>query len=85
MPVLAKGKTRTGRLLTYVRDDRPFAEGGRRAAALYALIATAKLNDIDPQAWLADMFARLPDLPPSASTNTCRGTGRLRSVRAQVA
>lgn len=29
-------------------------EGGRRAAALYTLIATAKLNDVDPQAWLAD-------------------------------
>jgi transposase len=28
-------------------------EGGRRAAALYTLIATAKLNDVDPQAWLA--------------------------------
>jgi transposase len=30
-------------------------EGGRRAAAIYTLIATAKLNDIDPQAWLADV------------------------------
>ncbi len=38
-------------------------EGGRRAAAIYTLIATAKLNDIDPQAWLADMLARLPDHP----------------------
>jgi transposase len=38
-------------------------EGGRRAAALYTLIATAKLNDIDPQAWLADVLARLPDHP----------------------
>jgi transposase len=38
-------------------------EGGRRAAALYTLIATAKLNDVDPQAWLADMLARLPDHP----------------------
>jgi transposase len=27
------------------------------------LIATAKLNDIDPQAWLADVLARLPDHP----------------------
>ena len=25
VPVLAKGKTRTGRVWTYVRDDRPFA------------------------------------------------------------
>jgi transposase len=38
-------------------------EGGRRAAAVYTLIATAKLNDIDPQAWLADVLARLPDHP----------------------
>jgi transposase len=37
--------------------------GGRRAAASYTLIATAKLNDIDPQAWLADVLARLPDHP----------------------
>jgi transposase len=36
-------------------------EGGRRAAAIDSLIATAKLNDIDPQAWLADVLARLPD------------------------
>jgi len=38
-------------------------EGGRRAAALYTLIATAKLNDVDPQAWLAEVLARLPDYP----------------------
>ena len=33
-------------------------DGGRRAAAIYTLIETAKLNDIDPQAWLADVLAR---------------------------
>ena len=38
-------------------------EGGRRAAAIYSLIATAKLNDIDPQAWLANLLARLLDYP----------------------
>jgi transposase len=38
-------------------------EGARRAAAIYTLIATAKLNDVDPQAWLADVLARLPDHP----------------------
>jgi transposase len=27
------------------------------------LIQTAKLNDVDPQAWLADVLARLPDHP----------------------
>jgi transposase len=36
-------------------------EGGRRAAAIYTLIETAKLNDVDPLAWLADVLARLPD------------------------
>ena len=39
--------------------------GGERAAAMYTLIVTAKMNDIDPQAWLADVLARLPDLPVS--------------------
>jgi transposase len=38
-------------------------EGARRAAAVYTLIETAKLNGIDPQAWLADILARLPDHP----------------------
>ena len=38
-------------------------EGGRRAAAIYSLIQTCRLNDVDPQAWLADALARLPDHP----------------------
>ncbi len=38
-------------------------EGGRRAAVLYTLIETAKLNDVDPHAWLADVLTRLPDHP----------------------
>jgi len=37
--------------------------GGQRAAFMYSLIVTAKLNDIDPQAWLADVLARIADLP----------------------
>jgi transposase len=37
--------------------------GGRRAAALYTLIETAKLNGIDPRAWLADVLERLPEHP----------------------
>lgn len=37
--------------------------GGQRAAALYSLIVTCKLNDIDPQAWLADVLARIADFP----------------------
>lgn len=39
--------------------------GGQRAAAMYTLVVTAKMNDIDPQAWLADVLARLPDRPVS--------------------
>ncbi len=37
--------------------------GGHRAAAVYTLIETCKMNDVDPQAWLADVLARLPDHP----------------------
>ena len=39
--------------------------GGDRAAAMYSLIYTAKLNDIDPRAWLADVLARIADHPAS--------------------
>jgi len=31
--------------------------------AIYTLIETAKLGDVDPQAWLADVLARLQDHP----------------------
>jgi transposase len=37
--------------------------GGERAALMYTLIQTAKLNDIDPHAWLADILARINDYP----------------------
>jgi transposase len=39
--------------------------GGERAAAMYTLIVTAKLNDINPQAWLADVLLRIADHPAS--------------------
>ena len=35
--------------------------GADRAAVMATLIMTAKLNDIDPQAWLADVLARIND------------------------
>jgi hypothetical protein len=35
--------------------------GGERAAVMYTLIQTCKLNDVDPQAWLADVLARIND------------------------
>jgi transposase len=39
--------------------------GGMRAAAMYSLIVTAKMNDIDPQTWLADVLARIAGHPAS--------------------
>ena len=39
--------------------------GGDRAAFMYTLINTAKLNGVDPQAWLADVLARIADTPLS--------------------
>jgi transposase len=39
--------------------------GGERAAAMYSLIITAKLNGVDPRAWLADVLARIADHPAS--------------------
>jgi transposase len=35
--------------------------GGERAAIMYTLIQTARLNDVDPQAWLADVLDRIND------------------------
>jgi transposase len=44
---------------TFAGSDR----GGERAAAIYTLVETAKLNGVDPQAWLADVLARMADHP----------------------
>ena len=35
--------------------------GGDRAAVMYSLIVTAKMNGVDPQAWLADVLAETPN------------------------
>ena len=37
--------------------------GGERAAFMYTLIVTAKLNGVDPQAWLADVIANIASTP----------------------
>ena len=39
--------------------------GADRAAFMATLIMTAKLNDIDPQAWLVDVLANIADTPIS--------------------
>jgi hypothetical protein len=59
-----------GRAGAALRCGRPpqldFRRIGRRrppSRRHYTLIETAKLNAIDPRAWLADVLARLPDHP----------------------
>ncbi len=42
---------------TFAGSDR----GGQRAAAVYTLIETAQLNDVDPRAWLEDVLRRIND------------------------
>jgi hypothetical protein len=37
--------------------------GAEWAAFMVSLISTANLNDVDPQAWLADVLARIKDPP----------------------
>lgn len=44
--------------------------GAARAAAMATLIQTAKLNDVDPQAWLADVLARIAAMPQSRLPRT---------------
>ena len=40
-------------------------KGGERAAAIYTLIQTARLNFVDPQAWLRDVLTRIADGHPA--------------------
>ena len=35
--------------------------GGKAAATIYSLIESAKLNDVDPQAWLTSVLSRIAD------------------------
>src|SRR5271154_5009214 len=37
--------------------------GGQRAGAMYSLVVTAKMNGVDPQAWLADVLERIAAHP----------------------
>ena len=59
-------RTRTGRdrswpeILAFLPgSDR----GGQRVAAMYSLIVTAKMNRVDPQAWLTDVLSRIAAHP----------------------
>ena len=44
---------------TFCGSDR----GGDRAAAMYTLIQTCRLNDVDPHAWLREVIAQISDHP----------------------
>jgi hypothetical protein len=48
--------------------------GGERAAGIYSLVETAKLNGLDPEAICAKCWRALPSIPSTASTSCCRGT-----------
>ncbi len=41
----------------------PSDAGGQRAAAIYSLIGTAKLNGLDPEAYLRNVLSRIADHP----------------------
>jgi hypothetical protein len=47
--------------------------GGKSAAIAYTLIETAKLNGVDPQAWLTTFSVASPSIKSQNSTNSCHG------------
>jgi Transposase IS66 family/IS66 C-terminal element len=50
--------------------------GAERAAVMLTLIMTARLNEVDPKAWLADVFRRIAEIRSLACTNCFRGSGK---------
>jgi transposase len=58
---------------TFAGSDR----GGERAAAIYTLIETCRINGVDPRAWLADVL-RLQATQPAGLRNSCPGAGKSR-------
>src|SRR5438270_8069948 len=57
---------------------RRLRRGGKRATSMLMLIETAKLNGIDPQAWLADALRRIADHPVSRLNQLLAALERLR-------
>lgn len=61
------------------------SRGAERAAAMATLIQTAKMNDVDPQAWLADVLARIAATPQGQLAELLPWTWRTRSPTAVAA
>jgi transposase len=59
--------------------------GGQRTAFMLSLIATAKLNDIDPQAWLADVLGRIAEIPQSQLADLLPWNWRPAQIHRQAA
>jgi len=66
---------------TFAGSDR----GGERAAAIYTLVETCKLNDVDPRARLADVLSRLADHPASRVAELLPWNWRSRQPTAKAA
>ena len=64
MGVVEEAVVATG-VIYIVPDDlrRVVDAGGERAAAIYSLIGTAKLNGLDPEAYLRHVLERIADHP----------------------
>ena len=79
---------RAVRCIAVGRKNWTFAgsdEGGHRAGAIYTLIETAKLNDIDPQVSLADVLARLLDYPAKRIADLLPWNWRPQNLAAEAA
>jgi transposase len=48
---------------------------------MYTLIQTAKLNDVNPQAWLADVLARIADIPQTRLSELLPWNWQLKSAK----
>lgn len=59
--------------------------GGQRTAFMLSLIATAKLNDVDPQAWLADVLGRIAEIPQSQLADLLPWNWRPAQIQRQAA
>jgi hypothetical protein len=54
----------------------PITTGGHRAGSIYRLVETARLNGVDPEAWLADPIDRIADYPARRIAELLRQTYR---------